>query len=111
MLVRALPFLLVAPLLLSGCLEGPSKDPPSTGSETPTPDAPSGAFGIASTAFQPQQQIPKDNTCDGANKSVPLAFTQLPANATHLALIMEDPDVPTREAPQRTVLHWTFWNL
>ena len=24
---------------------------------------------------------------------------------------MEDPDVPTREAPQRTVLHWTFWNL
>jgi len=61
---------------------------------------------IESTAFQNNQSIPSLYTCDGANINPPLTFSDIPAGAKSLALIMDDPD-----APSGTWDHWLFWNL
>ena len=61
---------------------------------------------ITSSAFQNNSSIPSLYTCDGANINPPLTFSDIPAGAKSLALIMDDPD-----APSGTWDHWLFWNL
>ncbi len=51
-------------------------------------------------------QIPKDFTCDGANKSPQLKWSEPPASAKSLALIVSDPD-----APIGTFVHWVLYNV
>lgn len=51
-------------------------------------------------------RIPKDFTCDGANKSPRLKWSEPPAGAKSLALIATDPD-----APIGTFVHWVLYNL
>ena len=50
--------------------------------------------------------IPKEYTCDGANVSPPLAWDSAPDQTKSFALIMDDPD-----APSRTFVHWFAFNL
>ena len=50
------------------------------------------AFTLTSSAFADGGEIPRDNTCDGANQPVPLAWEGVPAGTTELALVMDDPD-------------------
>ena len=90
--------------LFAGCVgeEGPA---PTTGASSTTPAA-TGEFSITSSVFEHMGDIPRRHTCDDANVSPPLAFSNVPASAATLALIMEDPD-----APSGTINHWTFWNL
>src|SRR5438309_1992941 len=64
------------------------------------------AFGLTSSAFRSGQVIPTQYTCDGANMSPPLAWTDLPRNTQSLALIVEDPD-----APRGIWTHWVVYNL
>lgn len=61
---------------------------------------------ISSTAFKHNKMIPEKYTCDGADKSPPLAFEGVPENAKSLALIVDDPD-----APRGTWVHWVVWNI
>ncbi|OGI70681.1 hypothetical protein A3A09_01815 [Candidatus Nomurabacteria bacterium RIFCSPLOWO2_01_FULL_42_20] len=61
---------------------------------------------IESTAFQNNQSIPSLYTCDGANINPPLTFSDIPAGAKSLALIMDDPD-----APMGTWDHWIIFNI
>lgn len=61
---------------------------------------------MTSPAFRDGQPIPRDYTCQGRDVSPPLVITQIPAAASHLALILDDPD-----APRGTWTHWTFWDL
>lgn len=75
-------------------------------SSTPPATTDAGTFQLTSSAFAHGDAIPRRHSCDGDNVSPPLAFAKWPPAASHLALIMEDPD-----APFGTVLHWTFWNL
>jgi Raf kinase inhibitor-like YbhB/YbcL family protein len=66
---------------------------------------------LTSPAFADGAPIPKEHTCDGANTSPPLAWTGVPAGATSLALIVDDPDAPDPAAPKRTWVHWVLYNL
>ena len=50
------------------------------------------AFTLTSSAFDEGGQIPVDNTCDGANRPIPLAWSGVPDGAAELALVMDDPD-------------------
>lgn len=61
---------------------------------------------ITSPAFDPGQPIPSKYTPFGEDISPPLIFSDVPAEAKSLALIMDDPD-----APAGTWTHWTVWNI
>lgn len=61
---------------------------------------------ITSTAFQHNENIPSEYTCDGANRNPPLAFSQVPEKAKSLVLVVEDPD-----APSKVFTHWLLYNI
>lgn len=62
---------------------------------------------IRSTAFADNQPIPQQHTGDGKDVSPPLDWTDVPADAVELALIVDDPDAPT---PTPWV-HWVVYGL
>lgn len=64
------------------------------------------AFKIETTAFQPNQPIPKKYTCEGEDLSPPLTWSDVPAGTKSLALISDDPD-----APMGTWVHWVLYDL
>jgi Raf kinase inhibitor-like YbhB/YbcL family protein len=61
---------------------------------------------ITSPAFLDGQNIPRECTADGHNRSPALAWHDPPPGTTSLALICEDPD-----APRGTFTHWVLYNL
>jgi len=64
------------------------------------------AFTLTSPAFVHRAAIPQSHTCDGADTSPPLAWTEPPNETRSLALIVDDPD-----APVGTWVHWVLYNL
>jgi Raf kinase inhibitor-like YbhB/YbcL family protein len=66
---------------------------------------------LTSSAFAHQGSIPAKYTCDGDDVSPPLAWTDIPAGARSLVLIVDDPDAPDPKAPKRTWVHWVLYNL
>ena len=66
---------------------------------------------LTSSAFGNGQAIPRDHTCDGADKSPPLAWEGLPPGTQSLVLIVDDPDAPDPAAPKMTWVHWILYNL
>jgi Raf kinase inhibitor-like YbhB/YbcL family protein len=64
------------------------------------------AFSLTSTAFKDGAPIPSKHTCDGADRSPPLAWSDAPPGTAAFALIAEDPD-----APAGTWVHWVAYNL
>ena len=61
---------------------------------------------ITSTAFSNNAPIPGTYTCDGENINPPLSIKGIPDNASHLAIILDDPD-----APSGTFTHWMVWDM
>lgn len=61
---------------------------------------------LSSSAFDDEETIPSEYTCDRADVSPPLTFSDVPDEAQSLALIMDDPD-----APMGTFVHWLVWNI
>lgn len=66
---------------------------------------------IESPAFSSNGDIPKRYTCDGSDTSPPLSWSDIPAGAKSLALIVDDPDAPDPQAPRMTWVHWVLYNL
>lgn len=64
------------------------------------------AFQIESSAFKPQEKIPREYTCEGENLSPPLRWTGPPEGTKSFALIADDPD-----APIGTWVHWVVYNI
>jgi len=61
---------------------------------------------IQSNAFEQNQPIPREYTCDGENISPPLTFVDVPRETKSLAVVVDDP-----EAVVGTFDHWIVWNL
>ena len=62
-------------------------------------------------AFQHNAAIPARFTCDGADVSPELNWSNLPAGTRSLVLIVDDPDAPDPRAPRMTWVHWVLYNL
>jgi Raf kinase inhibitor-like YbhB/YbcL family protein len=69
------------------------------------------ALTLVSTAFAQHGAIPAQYTCEGADRSPPLAWSGVPAGAKSLVLIVDDPDAPDPAAPKMTWVHWLLYNL
>ena len=66
---------------------------------------------LSSSAFAEGAEIPTRCTCQGGDRSPPLAWAELPAGSKSLALIVDDPDAPDPAAPRMTWVHWLLYNL
>jgi len=64
------------------------------------------AFNISSSSFSNGGNIAKKFTCDGADVSPPLTWSEVPAGTKSFALLTDDPD-----APGGNWNHWVAWNL
>jgi Raf kinase inhibitor-like YbhB/YbcL family protein len=64
------------------------------------------AFTISSTSFSNSGDIAKKFTCDGADVSPQLAWTEPPKGTQSFALLADDPD-----APVGNWNHWVLWNV
>jgi Raf kinase inhibitor-like YbhB/YbcL family protein len=64
------------------------------------------AFRISSPAFADGAPIPVEYTCDGANHSPDLTWTDAPRGTRSFALIVDDPD-----APRGTFTHWVLYDI
>ena len=69
------------------------------------------AMNVTSPAFAAGQPIPKKYTCEGDDRSPPLAWSGTPEGTRSFALIVDDPDAPDPAAPKRTHVHWVLYNL
>jgi Raf kinase inhibitor-like YbhB/YbcL family protein len=61
---------------------------------------------LTTSAFAHGDDIPRQFTCDGADRSPALAWTAPPDGTRAFALIADDPD-----APRGTWVHWVLYNL
>jgi Raf kinase inhibitor-like YbhB/YbcL family protein len=61
---------------------------------------------LTSPAFTEGAMIPREFTCDGADRSPPLEWSGVPQAARSLVLICDDPD-----APGGTWSHWVLYKL
>ena len=64
------------------------------------------AFELTSSAFQAGATIPRQHTCDGADTSPALAWSEPPPGTASFALVCDDPD-----APVGTWVHWVLYEL
>jgi Raf kinase inhibitor-like YbhB/YbcL family protein len=65
---------------------------------------------ITSSAFAASGKIPARTR---ARKDVapPLAWSEVPANAKSLVLVVDDPDAPDPSAPKTTWVHWVLYDI
>jgi len=68
-----------------------------------TPEA---KFQLTSSSFAADSAIPAKYTCDGANVSPALAWTEPPTGTQSFALVVDDPDVPNK-----TAIHWLIYDV
>jgi Raf kinase inhibitor-like YbhB/YbcL family protein len=61
---------------------------------------------LTSAAFQDGGNIPQDFTCDGEDRSPPLAWDEAPGEATSFVLLMDDLD-----APGGIFHHWACYDI
>ena len=65
-----------------------------------------GKLVVQSSAFVEGQGIPSDFTCDGPDKSPPIAWSGAPSGTRSFAIIVNDPD-----APYGNFTHWVLYDL
>jgi hypothetical protein len=85
---------------------------------TAAPPSPSAAPGttiaplsVTSTAFAANAAMPAKYTCEGENTSPPLAWSDPPASAKSVAIVVDDPDAPDPAAPKQVFVHWVIYDV
>jgi len=63
-------------------------------------------FTLESSAFKMNSLIPTQYTCNGADQSPPLSWSNIPTKTQSFALVVEDPN-----APGGVWTHWLVFNI
>lgn len=66
---------------------------------------------LGSQSFVHNTTIPLVHTCEGADRSPEIHWSQIPKEAKSLVLIVDDPDAPDPAAPKLTWVHWVLYNI
>lgn len=66
---------------------------------------------VESSAFGMNGSIPAQFTSDGDDIAPPLSWSAAPAGTKSIAIIVDDPDAPNPDAPQRTWVHWVVTGI
>ena len=100
----ALAWLALAALtgLAAGCSRGGGR----ASSQASLPAGIPQRIKVSSPAFTDGAAIPARFSCDGEERSPPLAWSGVPAGTAELALVVDDPD-----APGGTFVHWVVFHL
>jgi hypothetical protein len=69
------------------------------------------SLAIVSTAFTHDGPIPAKCTCEGDDRSPPLAWSGAPPGTKSFALVVDDPDAPDPAAPRMTWVHWVLYDI
>ena len=94
-------------LVITACGGGSDDSTPAAA----TPTTPS--FKLTSTAFVEGSKIPVEYACEdkgGMNRSVPLAWSEVPANTSKYTVIMDD-EVSPCETGDNACKHWNVYNI
>jgi Raf kinase inhibitor-like YbhB/YbcL family protein len=104
------PFALASVLAFASSLVGCPKNDSGGAPKPSTSSDPGGdvgvTFQVTSADFTAGATIPTQLTCDGANVSPTLAWTDTGATTKGYALIVDDPD-----APSGTFTHWVLFDV
>jgi Raf kinase inhibitor-like YbhB/YbcL family protein len=74
-------------------------------------EPPASTLYLRSRAFENLGPIPREFTAEGGGYSPPLSWGNLPEAAQSLALIVVDPDIPSRQKRLSQFVHWVVYNL
>jgi Raf kinase inhibitor-like YbhB/YbcL family protein len=97
---------LVGGLLLASLVVNSPARARAVVAQTSAQKKPEAKFQLSSSSFEGDGALPAKYTCDGAGVSPALAWNDPPAGTQSFALVVDDPDVPTR-----TVTHWLLYDL
>jgi Raf kinase inhibitor-like YbhB/YbcL family protein len=97
---------LFAALLLASLAADSPEQAEAAISQSPAQKAPEARFQLTSSSFAADSALPAKYTCDGADTSPALAWSEPPAGTQSFALVVDDPDTP-----QKTVIHWLLYDL
>lgn len=95
----------VASILLASCRAG-DRSAHETGGAKVIGNAVPAELDVTSNAFRSGQPIPAQYTCDGADRSPGLQWSEPPAATRSLAIIVDDPD-----APGGLFRHWGAFDI
>ena len=102
-----IPFIFLIPIIIYGCSSVETQEEEIIGKGTPVkPIDEVINMKLTSPAFEHNQGIPSEYTCDGADTSPELNIEDIPENTKSLVLINDDPD-----APVGTWDHWIVFNI
>jgi len=82
----------------------PSTKPAASASASASPSGKVVPFRLTARAFIEGGAIPREYTCDGDNVSPALSWTGIPAGASSLVLLVDDPDA-------KDFVHWIVLDL
>lgn len=86
----------------AGCDDASADSSTSGGEGTEDPVT----LSVRSSAFSAGDLIPTEHTCDGEDVSPPLTWSGAPAETRSFAIVVDDPD-----APSKTWVHWLVYGL
>lgn len=69
-------------------------------------------FVLKSSAFRMLDPIPKEYTCEGADRAPPLSWEGPPRGTVSFAIVVDDPDAPHPSAPTKPAfVHWIAYDI
>jgi len=98
--------ILCGAVLLAGLVLNSTRDARAAFAQAPAQKMLESKLQLTSSSFEADSALPAKYTCDGTGVSPALAWNDPPAGTQSFALVVDDPDVPTK-----IVTHWLIYDL